>query len=47
VRTPVYRGRLKRDVEIRDAERSGQAVPGRLFRVIDGRELIRLFFTAN
>ena len=37
----VYRGRLQHDVEIRDAERSGQAVPGRLFRVIDGRELAR------
>ena len=34
----VFRGRLQDDVEIREAERSGEAVLGRLFGVIDGRE---------
>src|SRR5271169_1497423 len=36
----AFCGRLQDDVEIREAERSGEAVPGRLFGVVDGRELL-------
>src|SRR6266571_7611590 len=36
----VSRGRLQDDVEIREAERPGQTVPGRLLRVIDEGEFL-------